>query len=452
MAAPADPNSLIAYLLLWAGGITLLIVLARMVILRVNVVTAVVALILVNALADVTTNYVEEGGITPGAIRFVFLVATLLLIVPRARCGAVGKAILAFCGYTWLLLWASSNITYSTGIWFKVCLPMLLLPVGYTFFGAFRSRRSLVRGILGAVAIIVAQVWLAQVFRLGDSVYIKDSFYLGGGLIEVTYTLVLALVMLPYLLPVLRRRERLWALGLSLVSLVAVLLYVRRGSYAGLAGAVMVYTFMTPRRTPYLIGAAVLGVALLAASPLYGDLLLDRIEGRGIRDRALQEEGRFGETLYVAEDLRQGSPFQVAFGTELFNSPDYFRSVMHGRQLHVDYNILLHGAGVVGLGLYLLVFLLIMLRAYRSSRGGRPQARVYMALVFALCVMNAVLGLSGALEAAGYRTLLFLSLGALLRQIEMEAWRPAQIALPPVRTCPAPRAPAPRLPVAIPSS
>ena len=411
------------YLFLWGLGIVLLVIVARFALVRFDAPIAVFVVLVANALADVTTNYFEPGPFTPGSVRFVVLVLVVTLLASRAPRHGATRLVWIFAAYTWALLWFSSDVGYSATVWGKVCMPMFFLSIGYGLLAGQRSERWVVRGVLAAVAIIVLQIVLAQVFRLGESVYIADSFYLGGGVIQITYTLVLFIAVLPFLMPRVPRGQRAVALALALLAIVLILLFVRRGSYAGLGAAIIVYALASPRRGRFVVGAAVVGGLLLIASPLYSDLLMDRVEGRGIEERGIEEEGRYRETLLVVRDLERASPLRVLFGTELFNSPAYFKQQMYGRQLHVDYNILLHGAGVLGLLLYLSIFAVIMFSSYRLARG-RPQARAYAALVYALCAMDAVMALSGTLGSSGYRSLLFLFLGLLLRQVRTEARTP----------------------------
>ena len=86
------------------------------------------------------------------------------------------------------------------------------------------------------------------------------------------------------------------------------------------------------------------------------------------------------------------------------------------RQLHVDYNKILHGSGLVGLiffgGLY--VALLVDLRRVMRPLRFSSLARTSRVAFIALCVTSLVLSIGSDMEYVGSRTILFIYLGAFI--------------------------------------
>ena len=95
------------------------------------------------------------------------------------------------------------------------------------------------------------------------------------------------------------------------------------------------------------------------------------------------------------------------------------------RQLHVDYNVLLHGTGILGLILYLILFFrfLSISRSYKIMANkfiiDKNATRIVNenhALIIAMVVLSLAMSFSGGLQFSSYRIILFLFLGYFLGQ------------------------------------
>ena len=145
-----------------------------------------------------------------------------------------------------------------------------------------------------------------------------------------------------------------------------------------------------------------------------------RFESRTTERNDLQNEGRFKEIFYIVEEFQNSSPIKVLFGTEPFNS-DVVMVKYFGRKrrLHVDYNILIHGTGIVGLMIYFLLYYNLFRTAIRhKKRFASFKNSIYglylkenYALVTSVLVLSLIMGFSGGLQFISYRIMLFLTIG-----------------------------------------
>ena len=95
-------------------------------------------------------------------------------------------------------------------------------------------------------------------------------------------------------------------------------------------------------------------------SPLYINYLEESYATRskqlyGISDDAetMEIEGRYWETEAVINAIKNDDLMHTLFGSEIFNEFDYFKTK---RMLHIDYNVILNGTGIIGLFVFLLIY------------------------------------------------------------------------------------------------
>lgn len=377
---------------------------------------AVILIPILNAMADVTTNFVESGLASPGGVRAVLMAVMVMLLFPRrAAVPLFLVPVYALLAYLFARSLATSDVVAVFEASFsKVLISFLMLPIGYHVVRTRRALNQLHWGLYAGGLIIAAQFALAQVFGWGESVYVEDSFYVGGALVQTTYTLALLALIWP---TVALTAESTMMRRLSIIGVVTfivfVLLVFRRASIVGLFVGLGVYWVLASGKIKaFARGIGVL-VLVVAASPLFVSTLSERATARSLENRPLEEEARLAELVIVGNDFARNGSRHALFGAELFNSPTYFNVE---RQLHVDYLILLHGGGVVGLLLYGLAHLSLLWKLHATQRGAlEPRWRAESRAVFwAVIVFSAVVSLSGSLNAIGYRSALFLYLGALL--------------------------------------
>jgi hypothetical protein len=195
---------------------------------------------------------------------------------------------------------------------------------------------------------------------------------------------------------------------------------MKRGAILGFFVGALIYLIVSPKKSGTLLRLAVVGFTLFIFSNQFSDTLQQRFEARSTEKNEIQNENRYKETFYVIEELSNSDFFSVLFGNEAFNSSKVMKKYFgRGRMLHVDYNILLHGTGIVGLIFYLYLFYMF----YRISLSIKKSAKRmsdsrYMnlvsenhALIVGLISLSLVMSISGGIQFVSYRVILLFIFG-----------------------------------------
>jgi hypothetical protein len=377
---------------------------------------SIIAIPIVNALADVTTNFFLGKAANPGVIRALILLSILGLGAVRPRTTPAILAVHVFVAYLFIRSIASSDPLHSlTDSYLKILISMMMLPLGFFYLRRWEQLRWLHVSVLIGGLIIVTQFTLATSLSLGRSVYVEDSFYIGGAKVQTTYWLALAIVASPLMLAQTRSRAERLALGGLLTSfIIFVLLVVRRGAILGMGVGFLTYIVVAKSRARAIRRLMIALGALVLSAPLYLPLLLPRLAARSLENRPIDEEGRYFETIRVLKELFTKPLHHAIFGSEIFNSTFYFGVV---RQLHMDYNILLHGGGLVAILLAGFVYLAIIVQhrnVYSETRRIHPWYNEMNAVLFGMLVLSLAISLSGSITNIGYRSVLFLYIGSFL--------------------------------------
>ncbi len=364
----------------------------------------------INALADVTVYYFPEDTLNSGHIRGGILVFLIIYLYRFVRHDRLNSLILGFLAYLLLLSVFTSNPATSIETFLKVSLSLMIFPVAREVIRSVDDFRKLNYYQFAAIFIIVLQLLLAQKFKAGMSAYVDDTFYMGGGLVQLSYPIVVGLIAGHVHLHLTRSRIHRYVAQITyLLALVMLVLILRRASIVAFAVGTLVYFTVYRRRISLLKYVFFIGVGLYFLFPYYRPTLLARYERRAQNE--LEEEARVIYTRAVLTEFVTGSIKHKLVGTELFNSESYFNV---GRGLHTDYNVLLHGSGLLGLLFYLFIHWKI-LTVYYASRKATSLGRLSSlldALVVTLMISSLLISFSGSLTSIGYRSLLFLYLGA----------------------------------------
>lgn len=376
---------------------------------------AVIYLVPLQAFADSTTNYFS-GALSTGSLRAAIGVAVLFAIGGRIRITPVNAAVLVILVHGALGAAMSSDPAYALGWWFKLAIPFLGLAILASEPFRRDTFRHLAISITLAAGITLGQLALAQALLLGESYYLEDSIYWGGALVQSAYVLAVMVLVAPALLEVFRKGwARLVVIALTLGSLIFTLVSLRRGTIAALGVGIAMYALFSPRRGRSVKAIGLAAAALVALSPLYMDVLVERYEARQYKFNNMQNqidrEGRYLETMILLEDYSRRSPIEQLIGRETLNSAntDFMRQRMGGRNLHVDYNVVLHGFGVVGLITYLFLLGAIGVALFRGRLRSMLEGEI-RAVGFALLACVVVVGVSQGIFVQSFRmaTMVFL--------------------------------------------
>jgi hypothetical protein len=374
----------------------------------------------INAFASVTTNYFPPGYYTPGAIRVALLMLVIVLLGGYIKKDWTTLFIFLFLFYVALLIPFSSNEVQTFNSTIKVTVSLLMFPLGFYLISDLKKLKFLNYSILTAVTIIILQYVIAQVFQLGESAYTDAQgyeLYSGGGFVSVTYVLVFFILLMPVCTPLLKKyKNRYLFYGIMIISILLTFFILRRTSIAALIGGYTLYLFLSSKSFKVLKYGMVTLCVLAVAFPIYGDYFTQRANLREPLEN-ISQEGRIVETYAVFNEIGEAGIKHALIGSEPFNSAEYYKHrwfIGGGRPLHIDYNRILSGTGIIGLALYLLIFGSILYSGLKIRTGLNPYYREMKAVLLVLLAVTMVISISGSITTVGFRADVMLYMGALL--------------------------------------
>lgn len=372
-------------------------------------------------LATLTTNYFPAGTLNPGTARaFLIFVFLVYFISRKFILNSLNVSVLLFLLYLFILVILSSNRAGGMYTYLRVFISFMMLPVGYYYFNSIERYKQLHIAFAISLFLFVANMLIANIFKLGTSDYLEESIYFGAGRVNITKAMSVLILISPVSL--LLFKKGIWRniyIILVVTSIVIVLIGIKRSAIISLVVGLTVYFLFSPQKVKAIRLGILLSLFLFMASFYFLDTFYARLEARGEQVEILDEgfgeqEGRFSEVSMVVNDFEKRSFFNKMFGIEVFNELKYYGIK---RVLHTDYMILLHGAGYLGLFWYLFILLSI---TYYSKLGSQGQSQMSLlkenhSINLALIVSSLFLSFAGSLFAIVLRTIMLMFIGASLR-------------------------------------
>lgn len=300
---------------------------------------------------------------------------------------------------------------------------MLMFPVGYFILNDPTKLILFLKNFIYAGLLLCINYIIAQIYNIGRSVYLEDTFYYGYAGIGSTVVLSYLILATPLLKKSFKSRiGKFIFLSIIFLSILFTIIALKRIAIIALFIGFIIYILRTKKLKKGIKYIFVIIILLIATTPLYFDIFSQRLQVRAIEGEELYEEQRYSDIIYAYQDFKTKGVKHALFGTEAFNTPEYFG---RERQVHVDYANLLIGTGLIGLLLYLGIYLSIynkFIRTYKSIKKNRlytyeinPQFLKDINGVFtALIVASLLVSLSGGLHVITTRSILFTILGGLL--------------------------------------
>lgn len=370
-------------------------------------------------LMDIGMNFIPELKIVFGLVRITFLAGLILFFLnnyPLYKTG-INQLILFFAVYLIAISLLSSNfeISFVDGA-LKTSIPLFMIPIG--ILASKMHKNLLIKPMIWVIIILLINYLFSQFYKLGVSIYEKDSFYKGGATASAPIIIALILLLifhafnnkkLPY--------NKIIIIIIVSLALFVIIFSLKRGAILALICATITYLVYTAKRTRTAVRFILVGLLMIFILNNNIDSFYKRFESRTTERNELQNEGRYKEIFYIFQEFENSNSIQILFGNEPFNS-DVVMAKYFGRKrrLHVDYNILLHGAGVFGLSLYLIIYFNLFKLARKMRRKwinsiSESSNKENYALVISILILSLVMGFSGGLQFISYRVMLFLAIG-----------------------------------------
>ena len=380
----------------------------------------VLAIPLINVIASNTSEYFRSDIFNTGNLRALIIggFATYFIIARIPKEGLSRFILLYLAFYVVLVLFASDRLL-SGNLFLKFFLGVIMLPIGYYYINSIRKLEILLRILFVTLVLHLINIVIANIFQLGTSDYLDETFYFGAGRVNITKNILILVLLMPATMLFVRKYRKAVTL-VYLASFLVTMVGIKRSVLLSAAAGVITYLAVKQRFT-LLIRTAVVGAGLflilILIFPGFTDLFRSRFEARGERveltEETIETEGRLSETEAVFRAWSSGSFRHKLIGSEVFNDRLFFHSK---RMLHTDYMIILNGSGLIGfvLWFYLYARLIREKKKYYRALKSHPLFSELNALFWVLLAAQLVLSVSGTVYAIELRSLIFLLWGAIL--------------------------------------
>ncbi|MBN1185605.1 MAG: hypothetical protein JXB49_25200 [Bacteroidales bacterium] len=310
----------------------------------------------------------------------------------------------------------------------KVSMSTLMFVIGNYFIRSFNNFRKLMIYYFIFYLFLLATIFFSNISGIGHIDYdeSENAFLYGGVGVSMTGIIMLVLILVPQVSIILKSKiYRYFIIGLFIVGLLLVVISTKRSALLGLFTSVLTFLLLYKRRFMLLLPLLTITLILYIFHPVYKDVLIRSYETRetsfyGISENAgdIEEEARYNETSLVINSFKSDNIIHKLFGSELFNEFEYFKTE---RMLHIDFNVLLNGAGIFGLFLLFRIYFLIVIKAlsYRRIFKNRFLHLVAISIIIYV-VLAQFVSIGGSIRSIDFRGLLFLYIGSALGFLENE--------------------------------
>ncbi len=380
----------------------------------------VLAIPVINAIASNTSEYFSSDILNTGNLRALIIgLFAAWFLFTRLPNENFSRFILFYLGYYFILVLFATDRVTSGNLYLKFFLGVIMMPIGYYYINSIARLEILLKVLLFTLGLHILNIIIANIFALGTSDYLDETFYFGAGRVNITKNILVLVFMLPVTMLFIKKYRRA-VLILYIVAFLITLVGIKRSVLIS-AGAGIVAYLAVKRRFSLLMRTIVITsvfiLIMVVMFPGFVDLFRSRFEARGERveltEETMETEGRLSETETVFRGWSAGSFRHKLVGSEVFNDRLYFDT---SRMLHTDYMIILNGSGLIGLVLWFYLFYRIIKEKNRFYRVLRNHIlfREMNAVFWVMLVAQLVLSVSGTVYAIELRSLIFLFWGAFL--------------------------------------
>ena len=302
----------------------------------------------------------------------------------------------------------------------------MLLPLGFVFASSYDHIRELNKRFLVMNILFVSSIIIFSILGVGNDQYGSESGFKTGNLMHSRiYVGSFLLLILPVIYSDFKSKfAQNASLILGVATLIILILSVRRTAVAIVViGAIVYIYYYRNHFSKIFLNGFLLFVLMFSTFPLYQDILIKQMSARStvFNDRAVTEnlegEIRYAETIAVINERLLNPDLRVVlFGEHLFDSAgNYAGGIYKDRPLHLDTNVILHGAGVVGL-LLLISFYGTLYASYYSLRIRIQQSefRNLIATFLGMYLSHLFILLSGGMSSVTFNMITSLYMGSIL--------------------------------------
>jgi len=241
---------------------------------------------------------------------------------------------------------------------------LLLIPISALIVKEESSFYKLNNSLISSLIIYVTYLVTASIFKFGPNHYDTDIIY--GLRFEQYYLGSIAIVMMPVILNCNKWRKKT-LIFLSIITFIILVLTLRRTAVIiVILGLVVYFTFLPQKRKRISNILGFVSIILIVGTIFFNSSISDYRSTQYSRDYEIEEEGRYIEMDLVLQTLTSPNNNMLIFGSgKFFNDKGEYGFRNDERPIHGAISKILFGAGLVGVGLFLLIFIRKVLKAYK---------------------------------------------------------------------------------------
>jgi len=378
-----------------------------------------------------------RGSLATQVIGSLFLLVTFYYFLREFKSIKLFSLLYLFLIYLFCLIPFSSNIIYSLSNLASTTIWILILPVSFLVIDTGLKFKKLINSIAFIGVLYILNIIISTLFNIKGKSYSGEIFDVGNVFTEGLNSMAYLLTASPLILHLNPKHKRL-ILILSVVIFILVVVQMKRISIIAIVVGLVINLLMSRSRINIFYGLIISSLFMFVAYPLFENTLQKQIKARERRlsTENIEEEGRYQETFVVLDEIIfSGETRLIFFGKEVFNSPGNYANGKYGRRMiHNDYNVILHGAGLIGLMLFIFwpVPLFIFYNKIKISAKIYLEDKKlfdYMNVTFiSFLIIGYILSISGGVNAILFNSIRMAVLGAILR-VFYESFRMNKIRL-----------------------
>ncbi len=304
----------------------------------------------------------------------------------------------------------------------KMSLGLLAFSIGFHYIKTiFRLKKLLISYLISAV-IIVISILVSNYFEIGKSDYLRDSFYFGSSGVLIALNLAVIIISLPLLIYLIDSKIiKCIAYICIFIGILLVFISVKRGAIFSIILAFIVYILLSNYKIKILNILIIVSLFVFILFPFfkgYFDIGKARYQKRTERFELndineIRHEGRYIEIGQVLSSFEKEGFLFCLLGGEIFNNKAYFKI---NRPLHTDAMIILHGGGIIGFILFVIIYYKIFSYQFSLRHISRISFRLkFMYYVFiALYLAQIILSITHSLFLIGLKYYIFMMLGGII--------------------------------------
>ncbi len=347
----------------------------------------------------------------------IFLILIIFLSIKNKRLLSINIWIIIFFIYVLILIMLSSDKKTSFANYISALVSMLSFPIGFCYTRNIKDLKIINFSMIAAAIIFIANNILCLLLGIGLDAY-GGMYTIGGFVGSRMFSAAIFLILLPLILPLNTSRINKLIIALSTVVFIFIFLSMRRTSVFIIVFGYILYFFFSKKKVMLIATSITFLLLVILLYPLYKNSLIRQLQARSeiYENPSIENEARYKETFIIIKETFSNIKTSL-IGKEAFNSAGNYNKGKWGeRPLHIDYNVILHGTGLIGLILYVLIFIDIY-RKYLMYAKYIPDETYFhelKAIFKIMFILTLIVALNGGIFSVSYRTIIFLYLGSIL--------------------------------------